>query len=62
MTSKERLMLALHKQKPDRVPVTFHQWQQYHLDHFMGGMTALEAFKCMRMDAAIQYLGEMGQF
>jgi hypothetical protein len=62
MTSKERLMLALHKEKPDRVPVTFHQWQQYHLDHFMGGMSALEAFKSMGMDPAIQYLGEMGQF
>ena len=32
MTSKERLMCALHREKPDRLPVTVHQWQGYHLD------------------------------
>lgn len=41
MNSKERLILALRREKPDRLPVTVHQWQQYHLvsetldpDHF----------------------------
>ncbi len=62
MTSKERMMLALERQKPDRLPVTIHQWQQYHLDEYMGGVDALEAFKMTGLDASIQYFEAMGQF
>ncbi|MFA6135385.1 MAG: uroporphyrinogen decarboxylase family protein [Phycisphaerae bacterium] len=62
MTSKERMLRALHREKPDRLPVSVHQWQGYHLDHFMGGMSALEAFKATGMDASIQYFETMGQF
>lgn len=62
MTSKERMMRALKKEKPDRVPVTVHQWQQFHLDTYMDGMTPLEACKYVGMDAAIQYFEAMGQF
>ena len=51
MTSKERMMRALHREKPDRLPVTIHQWQQYHLDTYMGGMDALDAFKTCGLDA-----------
>jgi hypothetical protein len=28
MTSKERMLRALAREKPDRLPVTVHQWQQ----------------------------------
>ena len=62
MTSKERMMLALNREKPDRLPVTIHQWQQWHLDNYMDGMDALSAFKATEMDAAIQYFEMMGQF
>ena len=62
MTSKERMLLALNKEKPDRVPVTIHQWQQYHLDKYMSGVDALEAFKICGLDASIQYFEAMGQF
>jgi uroporphyrinogen-III decarboxylase len=62
MTSKERMMSAVRREKPDRLPVTIHQWQQYHLDTYMGGMDALSAFKATGMDAAIQYFEAMGQF
>jgi uroporphyrinogen decarboxylase len=62
MTSKERIMRALHREKPDRLPVTIHQWQQYHLDTCMGGVDALTAFRMTGMDAAIQYFEAMGQF
>jgi uroporphyrinogen decarboxylase len=62
MTSKERMMRALNREKPDRVPVTIHQWQQWHLDRYMGGVDALEAFKICGMDAALQYFEAMGQF
>jgi uroporphyrinogen decarboxylase len=62
MTSKERMMRALHREKPDRLPVSIHQWQQYHLDTYMGGVDALTAFRMTGMDAAIQYFEAMGQF
>ncbi len=62
MTSKERMMRALKREKPDRLPVTVHQWQQYHLDEHMGGIDALAAFQSLGMDAAIQYFEAMGQF
>jgi uroporphyrinogen-III decarboxylase len=58
MTSKERLLRALALEKPDRLPVTIHQWQKYHLDRYMGGMDALAAFKSVNLDASIQYFGE----
>ena len=62
MTSKERMMLALNGEKPDRLPVTVHQWQGWHLDRSMDGATPLEAFRATGMDAAIQYFEAMGQF
>ena len=62
VTSKERMMRALRREKPDRLPVTVHQWQQYHLDTYMGGIDPLAAFRATGMDAAIQYFEAMGQF
>ncbi len=44
MNSKERMMLALNREKPDRLPATVHQWQGYHLDTYMGGISDLAAF------------------
>jgi hypothetical protein len=62
MTSKERLLCALKKGKPDRLPVSVHQWQGYHLEKYLGGASALEAFARFGMDAQIQYFQDMGQF
>jgi uroporphyrinogen decarboxylase len=62
MTSKERMLLAINREKPDRLPVSIHQWQGYHLDNYMDGISALDAFKSVGMDAAIQYFADMGQF
>ncbi len=62
MTSKERLMTALNREKPDRLPVTIHQWQGYHLEKYMGGISDLEACKKIGFDAQIQYFEEMAQF
>jgi hypothetical protein len=61
MDSKERLMTALHKGKPDRLPISVHQWQAYHLKYFLNGISALEAFQKFGMDAQIQYFGDVGQ-
>jgi len=62
MTSRERLMTALKREKPDRMPVTVHQWQPYHLDTYLGGISDLEAFEQFGMDAQVQYFESMGQF
>ena len=62
MTSKERLMTAINKGKPDRLPVTIHQWQEYHLDEYMRGISDLEACQEVGLDAQIQYFQDMGQF
>jgi uroporphyrinogen-III decarboxylase len=62
MTSKERLLCALERGKPDRMPVSLHQWQPYHLEKYLGGISALEAFAKFGMDAQIQYFESMGQF
>lgn len=55
LTSKERMLTALSKGKPDRLPVTIHQWQPYHLKHHMQGMSELEAFNATGMDAAVTH-------
>jgi uroporphyrinogen decarboxylase len=55
-------MCAINGGKPDRLPVTVHQWQGYHLDTYMNGISPLEAFRQVGMDAAIQYFADMGQF
>jgi uroporphyrinogen decarboxylase len=62
MTSKDRMMLALRGEKPDRLPVSVHQWQKFHLDTYLGGMSELEAFRKVGMDAQIQYFESMAQF
>ena len=46
------MITAIEKGKPDRLPVTIHQWQPYHLEHYMNGKSQLEAFEYFGMDAA----------
>ncbi|HTY59301.1 MAG TPA: hypothetical protein VMF59_10800, partial [Bacteroidota bacterium] len=62
MTPRDRLLTALHKGTPDRLPATVHQWQGFHLEEYMGGMTDIEACKAVGLDAQIQYFEEMAQF
>jgi uroporphyrinogen decarboxylase len=61
LNSKERMLTALHRGKPDRLPVTVHQWQDYHLENYVDGLSALAAFERFGMDAAIQFSQDMGQ-
>jgi uroporphyrinogen decarboxylase len=61
MTSKERMMRALNREKPDRLPVSLHQWQKYHLDKYLGGMSDLDAFEKFGFDTQAQYFGDVGQ-
>jgi len=62
MTSRERMLIALEGGRPDRLPVSVHQWQQYHLDEYLDGMSALDAFEKFGMDAQVQYFQDAGQF
>ena len=62
MTPRERILTALERGKPDKLPVTVHQWQKYHLDTYLGGISDLEAFEMFGLDAAIQYNQEWGQY
>lgn len=55
MTSKDRMMTAIKRGIPDRLPVTIHQWQEYHLKNYMKGATEIEAFKHVGLDAAATY-------
>jgi hypothetical protein len=57
MTPRERLLTVLAGGVPDRVPATIHQWQAYHLREFMGGMTELEAFSSLGLDAVCYPFG-----
>jgi hypothetical protein len=47
------MLVALSGGRPDRLPATVHQWQDYHLRTFMGGLTDVEAFREVDLDAAI---------
>lgn len=62
VTSKERLLTALARGKPDRLPATVHQWQGYHLETYMGGRSDLEAFGEVGLDAAVQFSQDMGNY
>ena len=46
-------MVALEGGVPDRLPVTVHQWQAYQLNHRMGGVDQLEAYKMCGLDASV---------
>lgn len=61
MTSKERMLRALAREVPDRLPVTIHQWLPYHLEKYLGGISNLEAFRRFGLDAAIPYCEAVGQ-
>lgn len=51
MTSKERMLTALTRGAPDRLPVTTHHLMRYFLDTYMGGMSEQEFFDYFGMDA-----------
>jgi hypothetical protein len=59
MTSKERILCAINKEKPDRLPAAIHQWQPYHLNKYMKGMSDIEANKACGLDAAINFYEEI---
>lgn len=61
MTSKERMLHAINREIPDRLPVTIHQWQPYHLKKYMGGMSDIEANRACGLDASINVFQVTGE-
>lgn len=61
MTSKERMLCAIDRGTPDRLPVTIHQWQPYHLKKYMKGMSDIEANKACGLDASINVFEITGE-
>jgi uroporphyrinogen-III decarboxylase len=53
MTSRERLLTALAGGLPDRVPASIHEWQPFHLNTHLDGLTDLEAFRRFGLDAML---------
>ena len=53
MTSRERLLTAIERKKPDHLPATVHSWMQYFLDHYLGGVDQYEAYELMGLDMVI---------
>ncbi len=51
MTSKQRFIKALNREKPDRLPVTTHHVMKYFLDNYMDGTSTDEFFDYFGMDA-----------
>jgi uroporphyrinogen decarboxylase len=50
MDSKQRLLTALERKKPDRLPVTTHHVMPYFLKHTMGGISVQEFFDYFGLD------------
>lgn len=61
MTSKERMLCAINRGIPDRLPVTIHQWQPYHLKKYMNGITDIQANKVCGLDASINVFEVSGE-
>ena len=51
MTSRKRLLTALERQIPDRLPVTTHHVMPYFLEKYMGGIPVSEFFDYFSLDA-----------
>ncbi len=53
MTSRERLLIAMERGKPDRLPAQVHGWMPYYLNHYLDGADAWEAYDRFGMDHVI---------
>ena len=53
MTSRQRLLAALDRKLPDRLPVTTHHLMPWFLEHRMGGISEREFFDRFSLDAIL---------
>jgi uroporphyrinogen decarboxylase len=64
LTSKQRMLTALTRGVPDRLPVTSHHLMRYFLDRYLDGVSDLEFFDRFGMDAytwLVPICGEPGK-
>lgn len=59
MDSRERLLTALHNQKPDHLPAQVHNWMTYYLAHYLGGCDAWAAYERFGLDKVIYCMPNM---
>lgn len=59
MDSRERLLTALHNQKPDHLPAQVHNWMTYYLVHYLGGCDARAAYERFGLDKVIYCMPNM---
>lgn len=55
MTSRERLMLALNREKSDRLPATVHSWMTYYLNQYLNAKDQFKAYEMFGLDPVIYY-------
>ncbi len=55
MNHRERMLTALERGKPDRLPATIHGWMDYWRDRYMNGVDQFEVYRKFDMDAQIFY-------
>ena len=55
MTPRERLLTALERGKPDRLPATIHGWMDYWNNKYLNGADQFEVYRYFGMDAQIFY-------
>jgi len=53
MTSRERLLTALERGKPDHLPAQVHGWMPFYLNTYLGGCNDYEAYERFGMDSVI---------
>jgi len=53
MTSRQRMLAALDRRLPDRLPVTTHHVMPYYLEHSLGGMAAQEFLTSFGFDPIV---------
>lgn len=53
MNSRERLLTAINRQRPDRLPCQVHSWMPYYLEHYLDGMDQWQAYEKFGFDYVI---------
>lgn len=61
LTGRERFLLALSNQQPDRMPCQVHSWMSYYLQTYLGGIDQYEAYEYFGMDPVV-YVSPIYQY
>ena len=59
MTGRERFLIALSNEKPDRMPCQVHSWMTYYLNTYLNGVDQFAAYDYFGMDPVIYVTPDM---